>query len=155
MSSKLEHSYGLFIQASPEQVWEALTDSKFTKQYFFDSAVRSDWRVGSAYAYTSPDGAMVKFDGEVIVADQPRRLVQTLNVRFDPALANRDEMILGWDIEQAGEACLVTVRHRAHEADAKVFGVLSSHCEQLLSGMKTLLETGKPLRMEQPAPARA
>jgi uncharacterized protein YndB with AHSA1/START domain len=153
MSNRLEHSYGLFIQASPEQVWEALTESRFTMQYFFDSAVQSDWRVGSPYAYTSPDGAQVKFDGEIVEADPSRRLLQTLNVKLDPRLVNREPLRLGWKIEQAGEACLVTVTHEGHEADARVFAMLTSHCEQLLSGMKTLLETGKPLRMAQPAHA--
>ncbi len=147
MSGKLEHRYGLFIKASPEQVWKALTEAEFTKHYFFGSAVHSDWRVGSPYTYTSADGAVVKFDGQVVAADYPRRLVQTLNVRFDPALANREEMTLGWEIEQAGEACLVTVIHTAHESDAKVYGMLTSHCAHLLSGMKTLLETGAPLRI--------
>lgn len=149
MSKRLEHSYGLFIQATPEQVWEALTESRFTTRYFFGAAVQSDWRVGSPYAYTSPDGAQVKFDGEIIEAEPPRRLLQTLNVKLDPALLNREPMRLDWRIEPAGEACRVTLIHHAHEADARVFGILTSHCEQLLSGMKTLLETGKPLRVAQ------
>ncbi len=56
MSNRLEHSYGLFIQASPEQVWEALTESRFTTRYFFDSAVQSDWRVGLPTRTGAPTG---------------------------------------------------------------------------------------------------
>ncbi len=153
MSNELEHSYDIFIQAAPQQVWEALTSSKFTTQYYFGLAVDSEWHVGSDYAMTTPDGATVRLDGKIIESDPPRRLIQTVNVKWDPALRVRKEMTVGWDIEQMGEACRVTVTHKAFASDAKVFEVLTGHCAQLLSGMKTLLETGKPLRVGQPAAA--
>src|ERR1051326_2935608 len=125
MSDRLEHSYGLFIQANPERVWQALTESRFTTQYFFGCAVESDWRVGSPYAYTSPDGAQVKFDGEIVEPRPARRLLQTLTVQLDQSLLSRRPMPLGWQIEPAGEACLITVTHEGHEADARVFGMLT------------------------------
>jgi uncharacterized protein YndB with AHSA1/START domain len=153
MSSELVHSYSVFIQATPEQVWEALTTSRFTTQYNFGSAVTSDWRAGSDYAMTTADGASVMYDGKVVVADPPRHLVQTVNIKFDPALAGHKEMTIGWDIEQFGEACQATITHRGFDSDANLFEMLTSHCPHVLSGLKTLLETGKPLRIGQRAAA--
>jgi uncharacterized protein YndB with AHSA1/START domain len=147
VSSELKHSYSIFIQATPQQVWEALTISRFTTQYFFNSAVESDWKKGSDYAMTSPDGAIVKFEGRILASDPPRRLFQTVNVKWDPALVGHQEMTIDWDIEQFGETCRVTISHRGSDSDARLFEMLTGHCPDVLSGMKTLLETGKPLRI--------
>jgi uncharacterized protein YndB with AHSA1/START domain len=155
MSSELTHSYSVFIKATPQQVWEALTTSRFTTQYNFGSAVTSDWRPGSDYAMTSPDGASVMYDGKVLVADPPRRLVQTVNVKFDPALAGHKEMTISWDVEQFGETCQVTIGHRGSDSDATLFEMLTSHCPHVMSGLKTLLETGKPLHIGQHVAAQA
>jgi uncharacterized protein YndB with AHSA1/START domain len=155
MSRELKHSYSIFIQATPQQVWEALTTSRFTTQYYFNSAVESDWRVGSDYVMTSPDRATVKFEGKVLQSDPPRHLVQTVNVKWDPALVGHKEMTIGWDIEQFGETCRVTISHRGFDSDAKLFAMLTGQCPHLLSGMKTLLETGKPIHIGKPVAAGA
>ncbi len=150
---ELQHSYSVFIRATPEQVWEALTTSSFTTQYYFGSAVESDWRVGSDYRMTDPTGTSVTFDGKVLEADRPRRLVQSVNVKFDPAFRGHGELSISWDVEQYGETCLVTIGHRGTDSDARLFHMLTSHCPHVLSGLKTLLETGTPLRIGKPASA--
>ena len=151
MSSKLEHSYQIIIQATPEQVWQALTDTRFTTQYFPGTAVESDWQPGSDYVQKRGDA--VAFDGKVVVSDRPRRLVQTVHVKFDPAVMGHKEITLSWDIEQMGESCMLTIGHEGSESDRKLFEHLTGHCPHTLSGIKTLLETGKPLSMPQPVAA--
>lgn len=154
MSQELVHSYSAFIKASPEQVWEALIKPELTTQYNFGGAANSDWRTGSDYVMTSADGASVLYSGKVLVSDPPRHLAQTVNIKFNPAWAGHEEMTIDWEIDQFGEACQVTIRHRAPDSAAQPFERLTSHCPRLLSGLKTLLETGKPLRIGEPAVRR-
>ena len=147
MGHDLEHSYSIYVKASPEQVWEGLTESTFTTRYFPYAATQSDWRVGSEYVMTRAGGASVVYDGKVLVSDRPRQLVQTVNIKFDPSLVGHKEMTISWDIEQFGEACRVTITHRGAGPDTKLFNMLVSHCPDLMSGLKTLLETGMPLQI--------
>jgi uncharacterized protein YndB with AHSA1/START domain len=151
MSSKLEHSYQIIIQATPEQVWQALTDARLTTQYFPGTAVESDWQPGSDYVQKRGDA--VAFDGKVVVSDRPRRLVHTFHMKSDPSVIGHKEITLSWDIEQMGEACMLTIGHEGSESDRKLFERLTGHCHLTLSGIKTLLETGKPLSMAQPVAA--
>lgn len=149
MSNQLEDKYRIVVQATPEQVWEALTTPKFTKQYYFGLSPESDWQPGSPYAMTR--GGETGFDGTVLKAERPRRLLQSVKVKFLPALTNHEELTIQWDIEPLGEACSVTITHRGSSADAELFAQVTSTCPELLSGLKTLLETGRPLRMDHPA----
>jgi uncharacterized protein YndB with AHSA1/START domain len=143
----LEHSYSIYIKASPEQVWEALTTPSFTTRYFPGGAVKSDWQEGSDYTMNSADGAKVLYDGRVVVSHRLRRLVQTVNIKFDPSVIGHEEMTIEWDIERFGETCLLTMIHRGADSVANQFGMLTSHCPDLMSGIKTLLETGQPLQI--------
>jgi uncharacterized protein YndB with AHSA1/START domain len=153
--NQLEHSYSIFIRATPEQVWQALTDPALTTRYYFGGAMQSDWRAGSEYRLTSPDGAGVQFEGTVLEAEPGRHLVQSVHIKFDPAFIGHDDMSIAWDIEPFGEACRVTIWHRGAPTTATLFAILTSHCPDLLSGMKTLLETGTPLSIGQPSRAGA
>ncbi len=95
-------------------------------------------------------------DGTVIEAEPGRKLVQTFNAKWDPELAGEKETRVTWEIERIGGACKMTVTHEGFEADSKQYhGVDDGGWSQILSGMKTLLETGKPLIVEGPAPASA
>jgi uncharacterized protein YndB with AHSA1/START domain len=155
MGHELIHRYSIFIKATPQQVWEALTDPRFTTQYNFGSAAKSDWRTGSGYVMTSADGASVMYDGTVLVSDPPRQLVQSVNIKFDPAHVGHREMVISWDVEQFGETCQVTISHRAFDSEAQLFEMLTGHCPHLMSGLKTLLETGEPLHIGQRTTAQA
>lgn len=153
MSSQLEHSYPIVVRATPEQVWEALTTPKFTTQYFFGLSAESDWQPGSAYAMRQGD--TTAYDGTVLVAERPLRLLQTVNVKFHPILTNHEELSLQWDIEQLGDSCVVTVTHKGSASDAEIFAYVTSTCPELLSGLKKLLETGRPLVRDHPVTAGA
>ncbi|MDJ0459676.1 SRPBCC domain-containing protein [Arthrobacter sp. NQ7] len=155
MSQELIDSYSGFIKATPQQVWEALTNPALTIQYPFGGAVESDWRPGSDYVTKSADGASVMYDGKVLESEPPWRLVRSVHVKFSPAFTGHQEMTIRWDVEQFGETCKVTISHRGHASDAQLFEMLTSHCPHLVSGLKTLLETGQPLHIGQSATATA
>ncbi len=56
MSESPRHVYEVYIAATPEQVWRALTESEFTKQYYYGNTVESDWKPGSPMVYRGADG---------------------------------------------------------------------------------------------------
>jgi uncharacterized protein YndB with AHSA1/START domain len=70
--SKPQFVYVTYIETTPEKLWQALTSSEFTRQYWFGAEVRSDWKVGSPFALTL-DGAITD-SGAILEADPPRRL---------------------------------------------------------------------------------
>lgn len=153
MEGEFSHTYSVFIKASPGQVWEALTDPRQTIQYFPYQEVRSEWRPGSDFAYTGPDGAVLA-GGTVVEADPPRRLVLSLSTAGFSQNPSHHNLTLTWDIEPFGEATRLTVTHSGPDAIRDLLGRLTDHCPHTVSGLKTLVETGEPLRISDPSLAR-
>lgn len=149
MGPEVELSYSIWIQASPDQVWTALTEPALSRQYFPYALIEGVWTSGSAYAMRREDGS-VAYDGTVVMADRPHRLVQTCNMKAVPAFIGHEEFVLEWIIEQSGDASKLPILHRGSKATAQLIEMLVSHCPDTASGIKTLLETGKPLRMPNP-----
>ena len=84
---KPEFIYVTYIETTPEKLWEALTDSRFTRQYWFDTEVRSDWKVGSPFALVM--GGKTTDTGEILEADRPRRLSYTFKHELQRTCARR------------------------------------------------------------------
>jgi uncharacterized protein YndB with AHSA1/START domain len=135
------HVYRVFIRSSAERVWEALTDGHITKRYFYEGRMTSDWEAGSPYTLVAPDGgAMIV--GEVLEATRPRRLVMSFRFVSRKDAPSR----LMWEIEQRGQACMVTLTHQFERRDGSFESVDDPMGWQfILSNLKTVLETGEPL----------
>lgn len=136
------HVYQIYIRTTPEQLWQALTDGDWTRRYYYDSRVESDWRAGSPYVFRTDDGR-VTLAGEVIAAEPPRRLVTT----FRPGFLPPDHPIAGsrvtFEIEPEGDRCRLTVVHDGLDP-ARDGGIVDGWA-RIFSGLKTLIETGEPL----------
>ena len=89
-------------------------------------------------------------DGTVVEADPPRRLVMTWHVLYDPELSKEQSRVT-YLIEKRGEVSKLTVTHELAEAPLTAKHVDSDGWQLVLSGLKTLLETGQPMPMPQPA----
>ncbi len=149
MSEGQTHVYELYIRATPERVWQGITDDELTRQYYFGSPVTSDWTPGARFEMTAPhDPSEVWVDGEVLEVDPPRRLVQTFRAHWDAEMEQQEPSRLTWEIEPQGEACRLRVTHDGLSAASA--RQVSGGWPQILSGLKTLLETGEPLAL-QPA----
>lgn len=139
-----KHLYDLYIRTTPEKLWQAIVSSEFTKLYFGGS-VKSDWRAGSPYRYANNDGGSMHF-GTILEADPPHRLVQT----FEHDLSEEhgggadDVSTVTWEIEPMGEVCKLTLVHE-YKAESKSYKSSGVGWPMILSGLKTLLETGEPL----------
>jgi uncharacterized protein YndB with AHSA1/START domain len=137
--------YNVFIKATPEQIWEAITQPEFTQKYFHGAriAVRPDLRTT-----TSPDGPEGDWgEDPVLEYDPPRRLVHGWVSKYDPEMAVEEPSRVTWEIEpQDGGYALLTVTHDQLEGAPKTaVSVSGPGWMMVLSGLKTLLETGEPL----------
>src|SRR4029079_2492298 len=90
-----DHVYSIYINASPERIWRALTDGEDTVRYYYGTRVVSDWRVGSHIRYDYPDGT-VAADGEVIAVDPPPRRGISFFARRGPDLDAEGDAFSGW-----------------------------------------------------------
>ena len=140
------HVFATFIRATPDAIWRAITESEFTLQYYYASTVESDWTAGSPYRYRIQGNPAI--EGEVLEADRPHRLVMSFHATWDEKVAADSPSRHTWEIEEiAPGVCRVTVVHDLLEGrDATAASVLAADgWPFILSGLKTLLETGRPL----------
>jgi uncharacterized protein YndB with AHSA1/START domain len=138
--------YAVFIKASPEEIWDAITKPEFPSRYFHNSLVDSTLEVGSPYRSWSPDRETLWVDGEVLDSDPPRRLSHTWRALYDEETASEEPSRVTWEIEpQDGGVSKLTVVHDQLEHAPKTAENVSGGWMYVLSGMKTLLETGEPL----------
>jgi uncharacterized protein YndB with AHSA1/START domain len=147
----MEKVFEIYIKTTPERLWEAITDSDTRASYMFGVGIESDWTPGSRYR--SMAGSLPIAEGENLEVDPPRRLVQSFNALWNSA----DGMAEGragdataeptsrvtYEIEQIEDSCRLTVIHDQLRdgANAELYG----GWPMVLSGLKTLLETGETL----------
>jgi uncharacterized protein YndB with AHSA1/START domain len=131
-------------------VWEGITSSKFTTQYYYSSTVESDWKPGSTMVYRTDGEPHIL--GEVIESDPPHKLVTTFAAKWGEEVAADEPTRLTWEIEPAGPGVTkLTVLHEGFDGETATYREISGGWPLILSGLKTLLETGRPL---MPAGAR-
>jgi uncharacterized protein YndB with AHSA1/START domain len=139
------HQYEIYIRATPEEVWTAITDPSFTRQYFHGTAWDEPPVEGEPFrtSLASGGGAV---DGVVEVADRPRRLVHTWHTLYDPELAAEPPSRVEWHIDPAGEG-LTRLRlvHGDLGLSPKTWANVEHGWVWILDAMKTLLETGERL----------
>jgi len=142
MTAQTTQVYQLFIKASPEQVWEAITKPEFTTRYFFAS--RIEMAGGRRRAY-GPEGELWG-DSAILEEDPPRRLVHEWQGLYDPELAAEETSRVTWELEeQDGGVTKLTLVHDQLEGAPKTAESVAGGWMFVLSGLKTLLETGEPL----------
>ena len=146
MTAQTTQVYSLFIRATPEQIWDAITKPEFTAKYFYGSLVDSTFEPGSLYHSYSPDRSQLWVDGVVEEADPPRRLSHTWRALYDEETAAEEHSRVTWEIEPGdGGVSKLTVVHDRLEGAPKTAANVAGGWMFILSGMKTLLETGTPL----------
>jgi uncharacterized protein YndB with AHSA1/START domain len=144
--------YVTYIAASPEKVWQALTDPAFTRQYVGNFNVDVEPRTGGAFFLRYPDGR-VHISGKVVDWSPPRRFACTWSVEGIESFGELPDTLVTYEIEPAGGAVRLTMTE-AHswEVPPAVLAGGQSGWPAILSGLKSLLETGKPLAIEMAPP---
>jgi uncharacterized protein YndB with AHSA1/START domain len=147
--SKPQFVYVSYIETTPEKLWEALTSSRFTRQYWFNAEVRSDWKVGSPFALLL-DGETTD-SGEILEADPPRRLSYGFKHHKYEELRGEPASRVVFTLEPFGPLVRLTVLHDGFVEGGKYPGAVSNGWPAILSGLKSLLETGKVLAIPRAA----
>jgi uncharacterized protein YndB with AHSA1/START domain len=140
---KPEFVYVTYIETTPSRLWEALTDSAFTRQYWFDTEVRSDWKVGSPFALVM--SGTVTDTGEILEADRPRRLSYTFKHERDDDMRKEGATKVVFTLQPFGKLVKLTVTHEGFAVGSKLLDGISKGWPAILSGLKSLLETGRVL----------
>jgi uncharacterized protein YndB with AHSA1/START domain len=159
--TKTTQVYRVYIRATPEAIWDAITKPEWTEKYGYGGRVEYDLRPGGAYraltseAMRSMGAPDVGVDGEVIESDPPRKLVQTWRMVMDADMEAEGFTRLTWEIEEGeGGVTKLTVIHDL-EGAPRLAAVLAGQMEDagagggwswVLSDLKTLLESGKSLQ---------
>jgi uncharacterized protein YndB with AHSA1/START domain len=145
MTEQATQVYAVFIRATPEQVWDAITKPEFTTKYFHGTKIESTFEAGTPYLSVAGSDTVV--DGEILESDPPKTLKHTWRALYDPETAVEPHSRVTWEIEpQEGGVTKLTVTHDQLEAAPKTAASVAGGWEYVLSGLKTLLETGKPLQ---------
>ena len=147
--------YQVFIRATPDQLWDAITRPEFTTRYFYGSRVETTGEPGTPFRHRAPDSDELWGDNVVLESERPRRLVHTWRSLYDAELAAEPASRVTWEIEpQPGGVCRLTVVHDELEGSPKTAASVSGGWMFIISGLKTLLETGQPLADGSTRPAR-
>ena len=131
-----------YIKTTPERLWKAITDPELRAKYSFGVRTESEYTNGSHYKASVP-GAIDIAEGENLEVDPPRRLVQTFNALWSDEVKAAGTSRVSWEIEPVGSSCRLRVTHDqlAEDANSELYG----GWPMILSGLKTLLETGEQL----------
>ena len=139
----MEKVFEIYIKTTPERLWEAITNGEMRRQYNFGVGVISDWTPGSRYEGVHPQAPGALLEGENLEVEPPRRLVQSFRALWSEDAQREGTSRVTWEIEPIGDSCRLTVTHDQlrEDANAELYG----GWPQILSGLKTLLETGESL----------
>ncbi|VIO68914.1 hypothetical protein CI1B_24480 [Bradyrhizobium ivorense] len=138
---KPEFVYVTYIETTAEKLWDALTRSEFTRQYWFDTELKSDWKVGSSLALVM--SGTITDTGEILEADRPRRLSYTFKHEADPEMRKEPATKVVFTLEPHGKIVKLIVTHEGFGVGSKLLDGISKGWPAILSGLKSLLETGR------------
>jgi uncharacterized protein YndB with AHSA1/START domain/DNA-binding transcriptional ArsR family regulator len=139
----VEKVFEIYIKTTPERLWRAITDPEMRRKYTFGVEVLSDWTPGSPYKGIPRQSDTAIMEGENLEVDPPRRLVQSYRALWSDDVKREGTSRVTWEIEPIGDSCRLTVVHDQlrEGANAELYG----GWPMILSGLKTLLETGELL----------
>lgn len=143
--SSPEFVYETYIRASAENIWEALTNPEFTARYFHATRVESTWKKGDPVVYRYASGDAVAVDGEVLDVEPPNKLVISWHVLYDDDAMKESPSRVSFHIESLDGQCRLRIVHDRFPEESVVYDGIRSGWPWIVSGLKSLLETGDPL----------
>jgi uncharacterized protein YndB with AHSA1/START domain len=141
MADKPDFVLETYIRTTPKALWDALTVPELTSQYYYGGNVEADMRVGGRFRYFTPEGK-VNLDGEIVEVVPEKRLVTTFMANW--ATQGAEPTRVRYEIEPMGDVCKLTITHHDYE---KAKAGVESGWPVIIAGLKTMLETGRPLNI--------
>lgn len=149
--SKPEFVYVTMIAATPEEVWKGLTTPEFTKQYWHNTRIRSDFTPGAVIEFLNPDGS-VGVCGEVLQAEYPETLAYTWQFTRDPELKDDAPSRVTFTLQRFDVGTRLTVIHDRLEDGSRTQAAISFGWPHVICGLKTLLETDTAIDFSKAEP---
>jgi uncharacterized protein YndB with AHSA1/START domain len=142
-----KHVFEVYLRATPDRVWRAITDPSETRRYFYGTAVESTWQEGASIVHRDTDGTEA-LRGTILEYDPPRRLVTTWTSPPSPDTVAWPTRV-SWELvpTEDGRATKLTVVHSELEPGSQLYERVHHGWSLILSGLKTWLETGEPLNV--------
>jgi len=139
----MDKVFEIYIKTTPARLWEAITDTKIRSAYNFGARYTSDGTVGSRIEMRNPHTGDLLGEGETLEVDPPRKLVQSMRALWGEDVKSEGTSRVTWEIEPIGDSCRLRVTHDELRkgANEQLYG----GWPMILSGLKTLLETGELL----------
>lgn len=142
--------YVTYIRTTPEQLWSALTDAEFMKQYWFGMHCESRWTAGSPWQLVAGDGQVLD-SGTIVEAEPPRRLVIRWQHQNRPELKAEGASLCTMELEPDAGAVKLTITHTIEREPSKFITAVSGGWPKIISNLKSLLETGS-IALQEPYP---
>jgi len=133
--------YVSYIRTSAEKLWAALTSPDFAEKYWRGTRPVAHWKPGGAWKLVFPDGRFGDM-GEIVEFEPEKRLAIKWRNEFKPEFKAEGWSLCTMEIEPVGDAVKLTVTHAIERADSKFIGAVSGGWPQVLSNLKSMLETG-------------
>lgn len=140
------HLYTIYIRATPEQVWEGITNGEMTRRYFHQTSFVADLVPGAPFEFRYTDGQPAVC-GEILNVEAPRLLSYTWRFLYDPAMAAEQPSRVTWELTPMGAVTKVELRHDRFEPGSPTYASISEGWAPILNSLKSLLETGEPLEI--------
>ena len=134
--------YVTFIRTTPAKLWEALTEPRFIRQYWFNAMVECSWKKGSPWKMSRPDGTLTD-TGEILEIDPPRRMVIRWQNEWKHELKAEGPSRCTIELEPVDDAVKLTITHEIDRPESRFITAVADGWPRLLSNLKSLLETGQ------------
>ncbi len=141
---KPKHIYDVYIRATPERIWDAITNGEMTQVWFHGTIRSGELKPGAPCQFLQSNG-QTAVDGEVIEVDPPKRFVHTWKANWGPDYVNERPSRVTWELTPMGETTLLRLTHDDFDGETVTYKSISQGWAPLLSSLKSLLETGQPL----------
>jgi len=151
--------YTIYINTTPERLWQAITEPTFMRQWW-GMTCTSDWAVGSTMTWEYK-GVTITDPAQIVLESDPYRRLAYTWITYTPAfakahgfsdeylatLANEGRSQVAFTLDPVGQAVKLTIIHDDFAPGSAVAEMVSKGWPQVLSGLKTLLETGETLAL--------
>ena len=134
--------YATYIRTTPQKLWRALISPEFMAKYRCGIRFDTDWKKGSSWKMTYPDGTLTD-SGTILEMKPPKRLVLRWRNEFRPELKAEGISRCTFDITPVDGAVKLTVTHTIGRPKSKFIGAVSGGWPAILSNLKSILETGR------------
>lgn len=136
--------YVTYIATTPEKLWDTLTDGEFTRRYWGGRRIQSDWKAGSPVQHVREDGG-IDWQGEVLRSERPRLLSYTFHMEISEAHRGERPSRVTFELQAMGSVVKLTLTQDGFEADSATFETTRHGWPAIMSSLKSVLETGRPL----------